>query len=75
VAVNEFADEPAKLSMARETPTEQSTKASKTRPMKIPDSEGKFLFITNFLLLLQIETHSINGRIRDAISVESFSMS
>jgi hypothetical protein len=46
VGVSGFAGEPAKLSMAREAPAEQSTNASKTRPVKMPDSEGKFLFIT-----------------------------
>jgi hypothetical protein len=63
VVVSEFTDEPAKPRMAKEAPSKQKRHARRARPVKVPDSEAEFLFITIVVLFLEIETQARNGRI------------
>ena len=44
---------PVKLDIARKTPAEQRAKASKTRGLKMPDSEVGFFFMEDLLGLLR----------------------
>jgi hypothetical protein len=62
--VGAFAGEPAKLRRPSDAPIEQKRQARRARPIKIPDSEGKILFIIRVLSSLRIEIRVRNGRIR-----------